>query len=102
MITTHWMQSAAAAKAYYRSSDYYASVPGDWLGKGAEQLGLSGHARAEDFDSLADNLNPLTGEPLTTFTRDGRRVGLDMTFNSVKSVGLAREVAGVDNAGDPR
>ena len=66
------MQSAAAAKAYYRSSDYYASVPGDWLSKGAAQLGLSGDARAEDFDSLADNLNPMTGEPLTTYTRDGR------------------------------
>lgn len=96
------MQSAAAAKAYYRSSDYYATVPGDWLGKGAEMLGLRGTAQAEHFDALADNLHPMTGEPLTTYTRDGRRVGLDMTFNAVKSVSLARELAGAGNLGDPR
>src|SRR4051812_48280714 len=96
------MTSSAAAKAYYRSSDYYATCPGDWLGKGAEMLGLTGNTSPEQFDSLADNLDPRTGQPLTTYTRDGRRVGLDMTFNSTKSVGIARELAGPDNAGDPR
>ncbi len=96
------MTSAAAAKSYYRNSDYYASVPGDWQGKGAKSLGLTGQARAEDFDALADNLHPLTGEPLTTYTRDGRRVGLDMTFNATKSVSIARELAGGGNLGDPR
>ena len=102
MITTHWMQSAAAAKAYYRAADYYATSPGEWLGNGAHALGLTGEARSEDFDLLADNINPLTGESLTTYTRDGRRVGLDMTFNATKSVSIAREVAGPDWKGDPR
>ncbi|WP_420811306.1 relaxase domain-containing protein [Gemmata obscuriglobus] len=68
------MTSAAAAKAYYRTSDYFATTPGQWFGKGAELLGLSGPARPEDFDRLADNLHPQTGESLTTYTRDGRRV----------------------------
>lgn len=102
MIRTHWMSSAAAAKKYYRSSDYYASTPGEWLGKGAALLGLTGTTSPEQFDSLADNLDPRTGTPLTARTVDGRRVGLDMTFNSTKSVGIARELAGADNAGDPR
>ena len=102
MIRTHWMTSSAAAKAYFRSSDYYASTPGEWLGKGAKQLGLTGAAHTEDFDALADNLDPHTGLPLTTYSRDGRRVGLDMTFNSTKSVGIARELAGPDNGGDSR
>jgi conjugative relaxase-like TrwC/TraI family protein len=101
LITTHWTQSAAAAKAYYRQSDYYATCPGEWLGEGANSLGLTGPARAEDFDLLADNINPLTGESLTTYTRDGRRVGLDMTFNATKSVSIARELAGTDWKGDP-
>ena len=96
------MTSAAAAKAYYRAADYYATSPGEWLGNGAKMLGLNGEARAEDFDLLADNINPLTGESLTTYTRDGRRVGLDMTFNATKSVSIAREVAGADWKGDPR
>ncbi|MGL4552753.1 MAG: relaxase domain-containing protein, partial [Gemmataceae bacterium] len=102
MIRTSWMTSAASAKAYYRSSDYYASAPGEWLGKGAALLGLEGPARPEQFDALADNLDPRTGLPLTTYTREGRRVGLDVTFNSTKSVGIARELAGPGNAGDPR
>ncbi len=75
------MISVAAAKGYYRSS-YYASVPGDWLGKCSKLLGLSGEARADDFDRLADNLHLQTGEPLITYIRDGRRVGRDMTFNA--------------------
>jgi len=96
------MTSASAAKAYYRASDYYASVPGVWLGEGAEKLGLTGPARPEDFDRLADNLHPQTGERLTTYTRDGRRVGMDMTFNATKSVSIAREMAGPGNEGDPQ
>ena len=102
MIRTSWFQNATAAKAYYKAADYLASTPGTWFGKGAAMLGLSGPARAEDFDHLADNLHPQTGESLTTYTRDGRRVGLDMTFNATKSVSLARDLAGPGNAGDPR
>src|SRR3954453_17223467 len=102
MIRTHWMTSSASAKSYYRTADYYSSSPGEWLGKGAAMLGLTGTTSPEQFDSLADNLDPRTGSPLTTFTRDGRRVGLDMTFNATKSVSVAREIAGPENAGDPR
>ncbi|MCE9565791.1 MAG: relaxase domain-containing protein [Planctomycetes bacterium] len=97
------MTSAAAAKSYYRSTDYYSTSPGQWLGKGAELLGLTGATSPEQFDSLADNLDPRTGKDLTVGgSRENRRVGLDMTFNSTKSVGIARELAGAGNAGDPR
>src|SRR5436190_1980975 len=96
------MTSSAAAKNYFASTDYYASCPGDWLGKGAEMLGLVGSENQMHFYSLADNLDPRTGKQLTAATRDGRRVGMDLTFNSTKSVGIARELAGIDNAGDPR
>lgn len=96
------MLSASAAKAYFRAADYFATTPGEWLGKGAAMLGLTGATSPDQFDSLADNLHPQTGEQLTTYTRDGRRVGLDMTFNATKSVSIARELAGAGNAGDPR
>ena len=102
MITTHWMRSAAAAKAYYRQADYLAAKPGVWLGKAAEMLGLTGPARADDFDPLVDNINRLTGETLRPSAREDGRVGLDMTFNSTKSVGIAREIAGPGNLGDDR
>jgi conjugative relaxase-like TrwC/TraI family protein len=102
MLRTHWMTSSAAAKNYFASTDYYATCPGDWIGKGAEMLGLNNFSNQMHFYSLADNLDPRTGQPLTAITRDGRRVGMDLTFNSTKSVGIARELAGEDNVGDSR
>ena len=101
MLRTHWVTSAAAAKAYFRQTDYYASTQGEWLGNGAKTLGLSGHARAEDFDKLCDNIDPRTGELLRPLAHRDGRIGMDLTFNSTKSVGIARELAGPGNAGDP-
>ena len=102
MLRTNWMKSSAAAKNYFSSTDYYASCPGDWLGKGAEMLGLHGSDNAMHFHSLADNLDPRTGNILRPHAKDGDRVGMDFTFNSTKSVGIARELTGIDNEGDPR
>ena len=96
------MKSAKAAKGYFAKTDYYASCPGDWLGKGAERLGLRGTADPTRFHALADNLDPRTGRTLRPHAREGDRVGCDFTFNSTKSVGIARELAGPGNAGDPR
>jgi hypothetical protein len=42
-------------------------------------LGLFGDVNKPQFDQLCDNLHPRTGEPLTSVTRDGRRVGYDFT-----------------------
>lgn len=65
-------------------------------------LGLSGPARTEDFDNLVDNINPLTGALLRPSATEDGRIGLDMTFSSTKSVGIARELAGPENLGDER
>ena len=93
MLRIHEIANAEAAKGYYRQSDYYLEVPGEWLGKGAARLGLKGTARQTDFEALCDNLRP-DGTPLTARTIDGRRVGWDLNFNSSKSVGLALELTG--------
>jgi conjugative relaxase-like TrwC/TraI family protein len=102
VLRTRWITSASNAKLYYQVSDYYAKTAGDWLGRGAEMLGLRGEAKKEDFFALCDNLDPRTGLPLTTHTRDGRRIGMDFNFNSTKSVGIIREMAGEGNRGDAR
>jgi hypothetical protein len=50
------------------ANDYYAKgerVTGQWLGKGAESLGLSGEVRPEAFEALRVNQRPGTGERLT-------------------------------------
>ena len=40
-------------------------VIGRWIGVAAEQLGLSGKVRADDFLRLCENQHPKTGETLT-------------------------------------
>ena len=85
-----------AAKAYYRQSDYYLEVPGEWMGRGAERLGLCGLARQEDFEALCDNRRP-DGSQLTAMNVDGRRIGWDFNFNASKSVSIAREIVGLDD-----
>ena len=77
-------------------SDYYLrdaqEIAGEWHGRGAELLGLSGQVDKESYFALCDNLDPKTGEPLTPRTKAQRRVLYDFTFDAPKSVTLAYEV----------
>ena len=102
MLRTHWVTSPNAAKAYFKQTSYYGSSLAEWLGKGAETIGLSGAAKSDDFEKLCDNIDPRTGDLLRPLAHEDGRVGMDLTFNSTKSVGIVRELAGPDNAGDPR
>lgn len=88
-------KSASGAVKYFdeglSKSDYYAEkgeIIGKWQGKFAEQLGLSGEVQKEQFEALAYNKNPLTGEQLTARNSENRRVGYDFTFDVPKSVSL--------------
>jgi conjugative relaxase-like TrwC/TraI family protein len=96
------MRSAKAAVDYLTAADYLATSPGDLLGKGFDRLDISGMSPTDVMRCLAYNLDPATGEVIRPHAKDGDRVGMDFTFNSPKSVGLAREMAGENNAGDPR
>ncbi len=96
MLTIHTQTSASDAKRYFDVSDYYSEgqeTVGQWGGKLARELGLSGTVTKEAFDRLCDNLHPATCKPLTPRTNDERRVGYDFTFSAPKSfsilVGLA-------------
>ena len=91
---------SSAAVAYYSAADYLATTPGEWLGKGAATLGLTGASNQDHFISLAHNMHPQTGEKLRPRAKEGERVGLDLTFNASKSVSIARELA--DGTGDDR
>jgi conjugative relaxase-like TrwC/TraI family protein len=76
---------------------YFADAPevaGQWLGRGAELLGLSGTVDQERYFALCDNINPVTKEQLTPITRGNRRVLYDFTFDAPKSVSLAYELGG--------
>ena len=87
--------------------DYYMEgqqVMGEWMGQGAESLGLTGATHTDEFVSLCRNLHPATGERLTqrhngkrvTVDGDGkvhelanRRVFFDFTLSPPKSVSIA-------------
>ena len=53
------------AQRHLQQSDYCdqkRAVEGQWYGRGAELLGLSGKVKSEDFESLRQGLDPATGE----------------------------------------
>jgi conjugative relaxase-like TrwC/TraI family protein len=86
--------SASRAKGYYSSpssADYYSQgqeLVGNWHGKGAAWLGLSGAINKKTWDRLCDNRHPETGEFLTPRQKQKRRVGYDINFHVPKSVSL--------------
>lgn len=83
--------SAAGAKSYYSSADYYSEgqeLVGVWKGKGAERLALSGTIDPKDWDSLCDNRHPETHEKLTMRQKEPRRVGYDFNFHVPKSLSV--------------
>lgn len=91
-ITTS--KSVKAAETYFKGAlsqgDYYLDgqeVAGNWGGRGAEMLGLSGAVKKEDFISLVRNLRP-DGSKLTPRNAPNRRPGYDFTFDVPKSVSV--------------
>lgn len=103
VISVYDCKSAERAKAYFFSSlihgDYHAEGQervGDWWGKGAEKLGLSGRVTSRQFCRLVDNQHPFTGERLTLRNDLDRRAGFDMTFSPCKSFSIAAVMLGDD------
>ncbi len=111
MLATKAQYRLDHAQEYFEEhlcvGDYYTEgqqVLGQWCGQGAEQLGLSGVTRRDEFLRLCENLHPQTGERLTLRQKttrieigpDGephqntnRRVFYDFTFSPPKSVSIA-------------
>ena len=106
MVTAKTQYNLKNAEDYFKEhlcvGDYYDEgqrVSGEWIGLGAEKLGLAGKVRAEEFLRLCENQHPSSGETLTqrlntTRTESGqsaanRRIFFDFTFSPPKSVSLA-------------
>ena len=78
MIFVNHFKSAKAAQDYFTQhlspGDYFskdaAEMKGQWLGRGAEMLRLSGEVDKDAFFALCQNENPETGEQLTPRNRD--------------------------------
>ena len=98
MITGRPQKDLHAAKIYFRKhlmcGDYYSenkTVQGQWVGKGAERLGLNLDAPVaeKDYLRLCDNRHPVTGKLLTVRNRKKeRRVFYDFVASAPKSISL--------------
>ncbi|HET9060527.1 MAG TPA: MobF family relaxase [Acidimicrobiales bacterium] len=85
-------QVHAGADEYYLADE---AEPGQWLGKAALLLGLSGRVEAEDFRAVLEARHPLTGESLGVPTTTASRLsGFDLCFSAPKSVSVAWALAG--------
>ncbi|WP_236648682.1 MobF family relaxase [Spirosoma sp. 209] len=95
MIRMVQSRSATQAKEYFNESlqrsDYYVNGqehPGRFQGKIAARLGVAGPATKAIFQTLAENVHPLTGHSLTLRTVANRTVGYDINFHCPKSVSI--------------
>jgi conjugative relaxase-like TrwC/TraI family protein len=76
---------AAGAEEYYVGGR---EAPGQWCGRSAELLGLTGEVDGEQLHRLLRHLHPVTGERLTAARSVPTVVGFDATFSAPKSVSL--------------
>jgi conjugative relaxase-like TrwC/TraI family protein len=90
-------KNRAGAESYFDEhlshNDYYTqneTQHGEWLGIGAERLGLKmgGVVTREAFMHLCDNQHPLTGEQLTPQNFRERRIYFDFVCSPPKSVSI--------------
>ena len=107
VVTAKTQYNLKNAKEYFEEhlcvGDYYDEgqrVAVEWMGLGADRLGLSGKVGAEAFLRLCENRHPASGESLTqrlnTTRMDeagdntaNRRIFYDFTFSPPKSVSVA-------------
>jgi conjugative relaxase-like TrwC/TraI family protein len=102
-IQTNLNNAEKYFKEHLQLGDYYShenAVAGEWIGIGAEKLGLTGRVKEDQFLKLCHNQNPQTGELLTQrmkttrwdsdkmATVANRRIFYDFTFSPPKSVSI--------------
>ena len=105
--TYHKLEYTSAAQSYYKQGD---EVKGEWQGRLATSLGLSGEVTAQEFSRLSEGQHPQTEvqmvrhrEAVEYQTASGKtvravehRAGWDATFSASKSVSLTALVGGDD------
>jgi conjugative relaxase-like TrwC/TraI family protein len=85
---------------HYSKDDYYTQgqiCVGQWVGKGAADLGLAGDVTREDFSALLQGINPRSGAvfiPAATHNHE-HRAGWDSVFSAPKTVSV-QALAGGD------
>ena len=109
MLTIRAMSDGRGYSArHLEHSDYYAEgerVIGQWQGRGAELLGLSGDVSSAQFEAIRQGLDPQTGEFLRQrqsadrvaadgSTQSRGRNLYDFTISAPKSVSIMAQLGG--------
>ena len=88
---------AAGQQRYYDQQvaqghdDYYSGrgeAPGEWIGSGAQALGLSGRVMAAQFNALLEGNDPRDPSIQLRSRRASKVAALDLTFSAPKSVSV--------------
>ncbi len=101
MITVGIIRSGSNYLAHHlRRNDYWTEgekeVQGEWIGEGANALGLTGPVTDEPFDALRCNRNPRTGEQLTARAQVDRVALFDIQLSAPKDVSVLAMVGNDD------
>lgn len=90
MLSVANVRTAGGAANYFAADNYYtradADRSGEWLGKGAQALGLEGRIEARQFEAVLKGLLP-DGSRVGSDNRV-HRAGTDLTFSMPKSWSL--------------
>jgi conjugative relaxase-like TrwC/TraI family protein len=107
----HKLEFTSDAQNYYKQGD---TLKGEWQGKLAASLGLSGEVSPSEFHRLSEGMHPQTEEQMvkhrlaqkytnedgTTTKAVEHRAGWDATFSAPKSVSLTALVGGDERVRD--
>ena len=90
MMSMSPVSGGSAAASYYSSDNYYtleqSAESSEWVGKGAQELGLTGQVDEQVFAEILDGKLP-NGDVIEAPNGE-HRAGLDLTFSASKSVSL--------------
>jgi conjugative relaxase-like TrwC/TraI family protein len=93
---SHYYKSEFSLGDYYAERESEGIVSSRWHGLGADELGVSGRVKADDFAHLLEGKDPSGREVLVAHREglDERRAGWDVTVSPHKSVSLTALVGG--------
>lgn len=87
--------SAGQASHYYSQKDnYYTKEQGQWLGKGASELSLTGPIEKDDFENILAGKDKEGNNLVGAGVNGEHRAGVDVTFSAPKSVSILCELCG--------